>query len=344
METEKSASPRNNHKRWLIAGAALILLVVGAFFGYRHWRWSASHVSTDDAYVSADLTYVAPRVAGRVIQVAVAHNQLVQPGDLLVRIDPRDFEVRAQQAEEALKLARNELAQQRAGVAAAQAQVVLAQARARQAEEEARRRAELYRQQVVAREHYERYRRDAEVAQAELAAARQQLARAQVAEVGLEAQIRQREAALREAGLQLSYTTILAPVAGQVTRRTVEVGNQVDIGQPLMVLVPLHRLWVEANFKETELARVRPGQRAEVRIDTYRGHLFHGRVDSIMAGTGSALSLLPPENATGNWVKVVQRIPVRVVLDAREHPEEALRVGQSAEVTIDLTSSAEGRH
>lgn len=333
---DKNDKPANNHRRWALAGVALVLALAAAAYGLHHWRWSRSHVATDDAYVHGDLATIAPRVAGRVVEVAARHNEWVKPGQVLVRLDPADYEVKVQQAEADLAQARHQLAQQRAAVAASEAGLALCEVRQRQAAAEAKRREELLRQGVVAREHYERYRRDAEVTQAELNAAREECARSQAATSALEALIRQREAALREARLRLAYTTIAAPIAGQVTRKRVEVGNQVDVGQALMVLVPLNHLWIEANFKETQLARVRPGQRAEVRIDTYPGRAFRGRVHSIMAGTGSALSLLPPENATGNWVKVVQRIPVRIELEPGQLKNETLRVGQSCEVVIEL--------
>ena len=333
-----SEEQKENHKkgkRWAVIAVALLLLICGALFGWRHWSWSRTHATTDDAYVHGDLATIAPRVSGMVAHVAVRHNQLVRPGEVLVRLDPTDYEVKVHQAEADLLQAENQLTQQRAAVAAAEAQLALSQARQRQAESEVKRREQLFREGVVAREQYERYRRDAEVAEAEVKAATEELGRQRAAIGGSRALIQQREAARREASLQLAYTTISAPIAGQVTRKRVEVGNQVDVGQPMMVLVPLGHLWVEANFKETELARVRPGQRAEVKIDTYGGRLFRGRVHSIMAGTGSALSLLPPENATGNWVKVVQRIPVKIRLDGKDFGNpHTLRAGMSAYVVI----------
>jgi len=325
--------------KWVAGGLAVVVLGVGGLVGVHQWRYSATHVYTDDAYVQGDLTYVRPRVPGTLAEVAVGHNQRVAAGQLLVRIDPRDYEVKVEQSRAELDSARNALIQQRAAVSAARAEVVLAQTRHRQAVSESKRRTELYRQGVVAREQQERYARDAEIAQAQVAAAQEQLRRAEAAIGGIDADIRHREAKLHEAELQLSYCTITAPVAGQVTRKAAEVGNVVQAGQPLMALVPLNGLWVEANFKETQLLHVRAGQAAEVRLDTNPNVVFRGKVDSIMAGTGSALSLLPPENATGNWVKVVQRIPVRVVLDARQ--AAVLRVGQSAEVTIE-TGGAQG--
>ena len=148
--------------------------------------------------------------------------------------------------------------------------------------------------------------------------------------------IRQREALVEKARLNLGYTTILAPAEGYVTKRSAEVGNQVQAGQPLLAVVPLaqEKIWVTANYKETELKDVRPGQKVELRVDTYPGKVFRGRVNSIMAGTGSVFSLFPPENATGNYVKIVQRIPVRITLEEGSDPDHLLRVGMSVVPTI----------
>jgi membrane fusion protein (multidrug efflux system) len=151
-----------------------------------------------------------------------------------------------------------------------------------------------------------------------------------------EAQIRQREATVKGAELNLGYTKIYAPTDGNITKRTVEIGNQIQAGQPLMAIVPLGQddVWVTANYKETQLEKVIPGQKVEIKVDTYPGKTFHGRVNSIMAGTGAVFSLFPPENATGNFVKVVQRIPVKIVLESGEDPKHLLRIGMSVQPTI----------
>jgi membrane fusion protein (multidrug efflux system) len=150
------------------------------------------------------------------------------------------------------------------------------------------------------------------------------------------AQIRQKEAALQGAELNRGYTKIYAPADGYITKRTVEVGNQIQAGQPLMAVVPLDQedIWVTANYKETQLKKMKPGQRVEIKVDTYPGHVFYGKVDSVMAGTGAVFSLFPPENATGNFVKVVQRIPVKIIFDKGSDPGHLLRIGMSAVATI----------
>jgi membrane fusion protein (multidrug efflux system) len=150
------------------------------------------------------------------------------------------------------------------------------------------------------------------------------------------AQIRQKEAVLQGAILNRGYTKIYAPADGYITKRTVEIGNQVQAGQPLMAVVPLNQedVWITANYKETQLKKVKPGQRVVIEVDTFRGHVFYGKVDSVMAGTGAVFSLFPPENATGNYVKVVQRIPVKVVLDKGSDPRHLLRIGMSVVPTI----------
>jgi membrane fusion protein (multidrug efflux system) len=155
----------------------------------------------------------------------------------------------------------------------------------------------------------------------------------------------QREAVLKQAELNRGYTKVYAPSNGYITKRTVEAGNQIQAGQPLMAVVPLNlqNIWITANYKETDVARVRPGQRVTIKVDTYRGRKFYGRVDSIMSGTGAAFSLFPPENATGNYVKVVQRIPVKIILEQGTDPEQLLRIGMSVVPTILAKSRVEAQ-
>jgi membrane fusion protein (multidrug efflux system) len=241
----------------------------------------------------------------------------------------------------------------------------------KQAERDIRRAEDLYRREVISKEKYQNTQTAYDVAAAQLAVAKEQLlqtrasrdtqlARVKQAEADLmkeeaalgtqeemirqaeaaippqQALIRQKEAALKERQLNRSYTRIFSPVQGFVTRKTVEVGNQVQVGQPLMAVVPLDQenIWITANYKETDLKRVKPGQRVKIKVDTYPDKVFYGRVNSIMAGTGSVFSLFPPENATGNFVKVVQRIPVRIFLEKGEDPGHLLRIGMSVVPTI----------
>jgi len=262
-----------------------------------------------------------------------------------------------------LEGAKAELAQLlSAAVAVARARTTLTAAQLVQANRDAARMKELFEKQVISREAFEKAQTDAAVAasQDELAKEQLRLAEAAIptqealvarrlavvaqresivaqrqARIGqLEAALRERESALHEATLFQGYTTVAAPADGYVTRKSVEVGQVVSPGQTVMAVAALDNVWVVANYKETDIARIRPGQDVEIEVDTYKGKTFHGKVDSIMAGTGSAFSLFPPENASGNYVKVVQRVPVKIVVSKGEDPTHVLRIGMSVVPTV----------
>jgi len=327
-------------RRWAGLGLAALVVAAVAAYGLHWWWWSRSRAVTEDAYVQAQLAFVGPRVDGTIREVLVADNELVTPGQPLVRLDQADFRVAVARARAALELAGSQVAEQEAAVRSAAAGLELARARLAQARLDRGRSLALFNEGVIPRERLDRDETALQVAEARVSAARQELARARAALGGEGGRgrplVKERKAALRQAELDLSYCEIAAPVAGWVTRKRAEVGNYAKTGQPLLALVPTDGLWVEANFKETQLGRLRVGQRAEVRLDTYPDRALKGHVDSIMAGTGAAMSLLPPENATGNWVKVVQRVPVKIVLEGNPEPLPPLRVGQSALVTVTL--------
>jgi len=261
-----------------------------------------------------------------------------------------------------LEGAKAQLAQLSAGIEAARARTSLAAARRSQASRDASRMKQLFERQVISREAFEKAQTDSEVAKAQDDVAKEELLLAEAAiptqkaliarrealisqrqsvatqrEARIrqqEAQVRQRESALAEAKLFHRYTTVLSPVDGYVTRKAVEAGQVVSPGQSLLAVAALDDVWVVANFKETDIERIRPGQEVEIRIDTYKGKKFKGTVDSIMAGTGSAFALFPPENASGNYVKVVQRVPVKIALSRGEDPGHVLRIGMSVVPTV----------
>src|SRR5688500_10023447 len=478
------APPRRRRRRARIAILVALggVLLLGAFYGVRLWRYWDGHVSTDDAFVEAHVSPVSARVRGTVLEVLARDNQEVPAGAPLVRLDARDLEVKLEQARAALQTAqgrlrmavagvpmtdqstrsqvalaeatsakallgidsaervleerRSRLAARRAAVQVAQAEVSARQADFDRAGLDRGRSQELFERKLVARQELDhaesafktaaaaleaaRQRLDgarAEVTQAEAEVASQQVALAQSrrhreeTEAGLataqsrrgevtvrsaeaasaEAQLAEARAAVREAELNVEYTTVTAPVAGRVTRRTVEVGQVVqpgqpllaivDVrnlwgagaragvreaelhveyttvrapvagrvtrrtvevgqvvqpGQPLLAIVDVRNLWVVANYKETQLTRVRPGQRATISVDTHPGLVLRARVDSIQSGTGSRFSLLPPENASGNFVKVVQRIPVKLVLEPGQTAQTLLVPGMSVVPVIEL--------
>jgi membrane fusion protein (multidrug efflux system) len=390
----------------MLGAALLIVIVTLALVVYYHNR-----VSTDDAQIDGHITPMASKVYGNVLEVVVDDNQPVKAGQVLVRLDPRDYQAKVDQTHAALALAEAQaqaaqvgvpLSQEttQSGTSSAQAQLTVNQAEYEKAEasyakdstaELAYARANVDARQAscdraqadlarmkpllakaeISQQQFDAYLAAARVADSELKAAKERLAAtqqtAEVSKVSMQAEqakvekaragvrealanhkqvnIRQADASsaiaavaqaranLLAAELQLSYTTLVAPIDGVVTKKSVEPGQIVQPGQGLLLLIPLHDVWVTANFKETQLAKVRSGQKAEIFVDMY-GKTFPGHVDSIAGSTGSRLSLLPPENATGNFVKVVQRIPVKIVLDPIPPGKAVLRPGMNVEATI----------
>ncbi|QWV95039.1 HlyD family secretion protein [Geomonas oryzisoli] len=325
----------------------LILILVGSLFGVRQWVRSKTHIETDNAFVEAHVHSVASRIPALVQRVAVVDNQFVHKGDLLVELDPADYQARLKSAAASLEMAKNETSGDYAEVESARANVVLAAARLDQASLDLKRAESLYAKEVIPREQLDRSRTAHKVAQAQVREAQEAENRAK-AMIGMsgsgskDARVAQKQGDLEAAKLNLSYTRIVAPSDGFVTRKGVEVGNYVQPGQALMAIVPLEDAWITANYKESQLTNVRPGQEVDFTVDGYPGRHFTGKVESIMAGTGAAFSLLPPENATGNYVKVTQRIPVRIAIDRRSDPQHLLRVGMSVVPTI-LTGQTFGQ-
>jgi membrane fusion protein (multidrug efflux system) len=412
--------------RGRLIGLGAVVLLAGLVYGGYVWWQSLRRVATDDAYVEGNVVVISAKVAGHVAELLTDDNRAVKVGDLLLRIDPRDYEAKREQAkaavavaqashqatrsetqltrettaaqveearaalesarvaeqgaESAVTEARATVEAKRAATAAMSAEVVGAQSTQRQTAREMERMRQLLKGGFVSQRDFDQAEMAASTAAATLEATQRRLGQTekevQQAEASLasrvlgvsqarqrinearaalgrvesqrrqvtvkEAEIERAEAALSQARadlsfaqLQLEHTEVRAPADGVVSKKSVEVGQVVQMGQPLLAIVPLQDVWVVANFKETQLARVRPGMPAEVEIDTFPDKVFHGTVDSLSAGTGARFSLLPPENATGNWVKVVQRVPVKIRLDARELGNPLiLRAGMSAYVVI----------
>ena len=335
----KKAAPAGTGRRKRAGAILFILIAVTAVAGARWWLLAGSRISTDNAFVESHVHSVAARVGGMVRSVAVHENQEVKQGDLLLELDAADYSVKVDGAEAALAVTLNETSGDYARVEQSRAELQQSRARLAQAESDLKRGSALFAREVIPKEQLERLETSRSVAAAQVAEKEENLKR-YAAEAGLsasgsrEAKAAQRRAQLDEARLQLAYTRIVAPADGYVTRKTVEPGNYIQPGQPLLALVELEQPWITANYKESQLSHVRPGQAVELRVDAYPGRTFTGTVESIMAGTGAAFSLLPPENATGNYVKVVQRIPVRIAIDRQSDPEHLLRVGMSVVPTI----------
>jgi membrane fusion protein (multidrug efflux system) len=431
VDTEPRKRPLYRRPAFLIA--AVIVLLIATILGVRYWLYARSHESTDDAFIDAHITAVSPKVSGYVARIYVQSNQQVKKGELLVEIDPRDFEAKLDQAKAALaagearlkeartgveltransqasvQQASGTVQQARAGVEAsraqaaaertritqagaaigsaqanlqqAQAQVDAAQAELVRARADVERYQELYSKDEVSRQRLDQAIATARTAEAQTEAAKQRAAaaasqvnesraaqrtaaetarRAEVQIGAAQAQVREAQgklaaantapqqvaasqaqaqtasasleqlrSAVAQAELELSYTKLYAPDDGRVTNKSIEEGALVQTGQPLMAIVP-GDVWVTANFKENQIGAMQPGQPAKITVDAYPDKVFNGHVDSIQAGTGARFSLLPPENATGNYVKVVQRVPVKIVLDEPPDPAHLLAPGMS---------------
>lgn len=406
-ESQPQAPPaRGSGKRIFVLLVLLLILVGGATAAWLHYR---DRVSSDDANVDGHITAIAPKINGNVIEVAVLDNQPVKAGQVLVRIDPRDYQAKVDMAKAAVMqaesqahaarqmvplttdttqsastaaaaaLADAQAEEQRsrasyqqassADIAVAEANVRSKQASNDRAQADVNRMKPLVDKAEISQLQYDAYVAAARVAESELQSAQQKLASVrqdasirQATLTAAESRVNQAKAQLQTtvanqkqvgirtsdvgtasagiavaranleaAELQLSYTTLTAPIDGVVTRKSVEVGQMVQPGQGLMTVIPLQDTWVTANFKETQLADVHSGQRAEIHVDMY-GKSVWGHVDSIAGATGSKMSLLPPENATGNFVKVVQRIPVKILVDPQN--SLVLRPGMNVDVTI----------
>jgi len=361
---EKSEKPKNRKKRRLalILFPLVILMGAGALYYYLHYK--ETHLSTDDAFVDGRVHVIASKVPGPVKALYINDNQFVKKNDPLLEIDPIDYDVKVREARAGLETEKSKLIEiqdqvetvkkQLTGIAAqleaARANLEVQKANLRLAEIEFSRSDALLKRAVIPKDQYDRSKTAYDVAVAQVKVAGDNLKQLEASletqkalikqtESGLptqQAQIQQKDATLKAAQLNLGYTRIYAPADGYITKRSVEIGNQIQAGQPLMAVVPLaqEEIWITANYKETQLKSVKQGQKVRIKVDTYPGKVFEGKVQSIMAGTGSVFSLFPPENATGNYVKVVQRIPVKIVLESGADPNHLLRVGMSVVPTI----------
>ncbi len=327
-------------KKWI--SLAVIVLVLGAvaLFAYRDWRHSQRHPNTDDAYVGGDVFAVSSLIPGRLATVEVTENQPVRKGQVIATIDPRDYDAAVQQATAGLAEARSAIATNRAQIAQAKARTTADASRLALARINLQRFSELFQRNSVPKQRYDDAVTAEQVAAADDVAARKALAAAE-ANLGVaEERIKVQQTRLATAELTRSHCTIVAPVDGVVARKSAQAGQVVAPGQPLCAIVPLAggHIWVEANFKETDLRRIRVGLPATLVADVNPGRTYRGWVESLSAGTGAAFALLPPENATGNWVKIVQRLPVRIAIDPGSNADHSLRLGLSVKVEVDATA------
>ncbi len=330
----------NVNRKWVALLILALFVLAAAIFGYVRWRHAQWHIETEDAYVKGDIYSVASRIPGTLKTLEVRENEAVKAGQTIATIDPRDYDAAVTKAEAPVNEATADCAVKEANIAQAKAQVAAAKSQLQLASQDLDRIKALYERQSIPKQKYDQAVTAEAVAKAQLMAAEKTIS---YGVAGLEVSRKKTETAkaqLDQAQIQRSYCTIVAPATGVVSRKMSEAGQVVAAGQPLCAVVPLDlkEIWVEANFKETQLTNIRPGQKVTLTADIDKGKTYTGVVDSISAGTGAAFSLLPPENATGNWVKVVQRLPVKIKIDPSTDPEHKLRVGLSVQVAVDTKS------
>jgi membrane fusion protein (multidrug efflux system) len=342
------STPRSKKKSLvrLAIGAAVI---AGVIYGGHWWSVGRFIEDTDDAYVGGDVTVIGPKVPGYITQVAVTDNQVVHAGDLLVKIDDRDYRAALAKADGAVAAQQALLANldatenlQQAVIRQAQASVAAADAETQRSRDDEARYRDLSSRSAVSIESaqradatYKTARAGSDKAQAALIAAQRQIDVIESQKLQARAALQQAKAEQEIARLNEGYTELRAPVDGVVGNRRARTGAYAAAGTQLLSVVPAHGLWVDANFKEDQLARMSAGQAVEIRADVMPGRVFHGRLSSLAPATGAQFSVLPPENATGNFTKVVQRVPVRVVLDSKDDALGVLRPGLSVVAEVD---------
>jgi len=356
----KARKPRAKRKIALL-GVTLAVLLAGAAYGVYYWLYLSHYESTDNAYVQANVVQVTPQVSGTVIAINADDTDFVKAGQSLVRLDPADAQVALEQAEAQLAQTVREVrttyvnnGSLKAQIAAREADIARAQSDVLRAQDDVARRAPLVRTGAVGQEEFNHVTSQLAAAKSGLAAAqsaaeaaREQLASNQSLTENIPVEqhpnVLRAAARVREAYLALRRVELVAPVDGYIARRSVQLGQRVQAGAPLLSVVALNGVWVDANFKEGQLRNLRIGQPVELAADVYGKKVtYHGTIEGLGAGTGAAFALLPAQNATGNWIKVVQRVPVRIALDAKEVVEHPLRVGLSMDATVDV-SRTDGR-
>src|SRR6516162_4441298 len=362
-DTAPSNNKRSLWKRPPTIVVGTVILAAVFIWGLGLVAKSFSHESTDDAFLAANIVSIAPRISGQVKEVFVQDNQLVKKGDPLVQIDPRDFDTALTQKKAALVAADSNTNVILSTYKMLQVQVTAAEATAKQSEAQAaadqataekaladmKRAEDLSQRTVISPQEYDSAnataRASTNTAAASLAKAASDKAKVDEAQAELEAGRAGLERAIAQANeagvdvdlaaLSLSYTRIYAPTDGRITRKAVEIGDYLQVGQQLMAIVP-DNIWVVANFKETQLTKIRTNQPVEISVDSVRGRTFAGHVQSIQAGSGAAFSLLPPENAVGNYVKVVQRVPVKITFDNPVEAGHVLGPGMSVDPSVQV--------
>ncbi len=309
LEEENAEEKLAFRKRYIGIGLGILALIVGGYM-----LWDASHYqSTDDAYVESHMVKIAPRVSGQIEEIFITDNQKIKEGDVVAIIDDRDYEVRFDQADAQYQKALFAQNIAKANLSAANANIELAK-------KDLERYENLYNSGAVSKQVYDRAKTQYEAAKAKQTDAENMIFSQNLDKVA-DADLKVLKALKTQAELNLGYTKIVAPRDGVVTNKNVEKGAYVQVGQPLFALVP-DEVWVVANFKENQVGNMKPGQTVEIKVDTYPNKVFQGKIDSIQRASGAKASLFPPENAVGSFVKIVQRIPVKIVFTEKINPEE----------------------
>ncbi|MBV8102595.1 MAG: HlyD family secretion protein [Verrucomicrobia bacterium] len=352
-DANQRGKTRNGPPRsFLVIGAIIVVLAV--FFGVRYWMYASTHEDTDDAYVTGNTHQISARITGTVQQVLVDDNWHVTAGQPLLKLDSRDYEVALAQARANYLQVKAQLVQANAQIPLVEAQLAQAQAQADSSKANAdylertfERNSQLFYQGrgVISKQDLDNAQSQAQTnlasykaSEAAVTVAKENLKVAQAQQQAASAQVEAAQAQVQNAELQLSYCTIVAPVSGRIAQKTVQTGNRVSVGQALMAVVE-DDVWILANLKETQLERVRVGQPVDIKIDALPHYRFKGRVDSLQPGSGSNFALLPPDNATGNFIKIVQRVPVKILFDPEsiKGVRDKIVAGLSAVPSIEIT-------
>ena len=341
----QAAPPANGQRRKILTWIAIVFIVAGLLWALYWFFVLSKREDTDDAYINGNKVVISARVAGTVISVLADDTQLVHAGQVLVRLDPVDAETRMSRAASMLAESVRQVRQQKAMAEQYDAVIAARRLELVRAQSDLARRKPLIAAEAIAPEEL-RHAEDAVRLAGDALNQAERQARAAHAlvdgtDVAHNPAVLEAKAAYRDAWIGAERDRVVAPVTGYVAERSVQLGQHIQPGQALMTVIPLNALWVDANFKEVQLRDLRIGQPAIVVSDLYGGAVkFHGRVQGVSAGTGAAFALLPPQNASGNWIKVVQRVPVRIAIDGKDLSKHPLRVGLSATVTVDTTDQS----
>lgn len=338
--TITKATAANHKRKKMMTGLGIIFLIIGVLWLLYWLIWGQFEVYTDDAYVNGNMVQLMSQVPGTVTSIYTDDTHLVEKGQVVVTLDPADTQIALQHAQAALAETVRQVRQYFENALRAQERLVLIKADLVKAKLDVKRRQGLVGQSAVSREEFQHKQTTVETTQAQYNAALYQtrvaLALVENAHLYTHPLVERAKANYKNAFLNARRTAIIAPVRGYVAKRSAQVGQSVAIHTPMLAIVPLNEIWVDANYKESQLSDLRIGQPVTLYADAYSGIKYHGKVAGLSAGTGAAFSILPPQNATGNWIKIVQRVPVRIALDTNEIADNPLRLGLSMRVTTSI--------